>query len=309
MKAKIEYTGKDVDEAITKACDKLHANREELEIEVVSTGSSGIFGLCRRKAVIKVAKKNATSSRPAPEVAEALAAAEEGGAEREGADRPPLPEAGPPVAKGKRVAKPHAPKAKTVVVAEPGEGEEPAVAKLEEEVIVVTPEVVAAIKADLDHVLTLMGHPSETEFQAEGNAVSVRITGEHVEEVVGPEGNTLDALQYLFRKIISKKYPGKIMLGLDAGEFRAGRSQELEKMALELAAEVKETGRTRTIPALNPAERRIIHMTLQDDTTIRSRSVGEGLFKKVLIYPPGKGRRKSSRKPRSTPKAAAAASE
>ena len=45
---------------------------------------------------------------------------------------------------------------------------------------------------------------------------------------------------------------------------------------------------TQAIPALNPSERRVVHMLLQDDKEVRSRSVGEGLFKKVLIYKPGK---------------------
>jgi spoIIIJ-associated protein len=62
-------------------------------------------------------------------------------------------------------------------------------------------------------------------------------------------------------------------------------------MALRLAEEVKESGRTKSIPALNPAERRIVHMKLQDDPTIRSRSVGEGQFKKILIYLPGRGKK------------------
>jgi spoIIIJ-associated protein len=74
---------------------------------------------------------------------------------------------------------------------------------------------------------------------------------------------------------------------------------ELQARAVRLAQEVKETGKTRTIPAINPAERRMVHMALQDDTEIRSRSVGEGLFKKVLIYLPGKGRRRSPRKKKS----------
>ena len=74
---------------------------------------------------------------------------------------------------------------------------------------------------------------------------------------------------------------------------------ELQERAVRLAQEVKETGKTRTIPAINPAERRMVHMALQDDTDIRSRSVGEGLFKKVLIYLPGKGRRRSPRKKKS----------
>ncbi|MBU3936593.1 MAG: single-stranded DNA-binding protein, partial [Proteobacteria bacterium] len=114
--------------------------------------------------------------------------------------------------------------------------------------------------------------------------------------LVGPEGQTLDGLQYVMRKIITRKFPQKVLFSLDAAGFRENRMGELQERAVRLAKEVKETGKTRTIPAINPAERRMVHMALQDDTEIRSRSVGEGLFKKVLIYLPGKGRRRSPRK-------------
>jgi spoIIIJ-associated protein len=81
------------------------------------------------------------------------------------------------------------------------------------------------------------------------------------------------------------------MFSLDAGDYRNQRSQELEAKALKLAEEVRESGRTKSIPALNPAERRIVHMTLQNDRTIRSRSVGDGHFKKILIYLPTQGKK------------------
>ena len=78
------------------------------------------------------------------------------------------------------------------------------------------------------------------------------------------------------------------MLSLDVGTYRERRAEELKELALELAAQVREEGKTQAIPALNPSERRVVHMVLQDDNTIRSRSVGGGLFKKVLIYKPGR---------------------
>jgi spoIIIJ-associated protein len=132
--------------------------------------------------------------------------------------------------------------------------------------------------------------------QDQNNKVHAKITGEFVDVLVGPEGQTLDGLQYVMRKIITRKFSQKVLFSLDAAGFRENRMAELQERALRLAQEVKETGKTRTIPAINPAERRMVHMALQDDTEIRSRSVGEGLFKKVLIYLPGKGRRRSPRK-------------
>ena len=111
--------------------------------------------------------------------------------------------------------------------------------------------------------------------------------------LVGKEGRTLDSLQYLLRKMTSDSLPERAMFVVDAGGFREKRRTELQELAVRLADEVKEKSVTRTIPPLNPSERRIVHMMLQDDTTIRSRSVGSGLFKKILIYKPGTQRRRS----------------
>jgi len=87
-----------------------------------------------------------------------------------------------------------------------------------------------------------------------------------------------------------------LRIAIDVGDFREKRQDELEDQARELAALVKEDGKTQTIPSLNPSERRVVHMALQDDKEIRSRSVGDGLFKKILIYKPGKPNNGGSKK-------------
>jgi len=98
--------------------------------------------------------------------------------------------------------------------------------------------------------------------------------------------------------MVSSHLPDRIMLALNAGDFRERRAEELKVRAVELADKVKADGKTQSISALNPSERRVVHMILQEDKGVRSRSVGEGLFKKVLIYKPGKGRRPASKKRR-----------
>lgn len=273
MSAKMEYKGTDVEEAIGNACAALNVAREELEIRIISTGSTGIFGLGRKKAAVQVSlKKEDRQRRPALEK-KASTPTPKVRTERPAAERKPA---------APRVRAEHS-----------GDREEP------EEVAgdPVTPEEMEMIRADVARILELMGCPSEVSVeQDQNNKVHARITGEFVDILVGPEGQTLDGLQYVLRKMITRKFPQKVLFALDAGGFRENRLAELQGRALRLAQEVKETGKTRTIPAINPAERRMVHMALQDDTGIRSRSVGEGLFKKVLIYLPGKGRRRSPRK-------------
>ncbi|OGQ87630.1 MAG: hypothetical protein A2512_12995 [Deltaproteobacteria bacterium RIFOXYD12_FULL_56_24] len=274
MSAKMEYKGTDVEEAIDSACAALKVAREELNIRIISTGSAGIFGLGRKKAAVQVSLKK------------------EGGHEQK---RPASEKkVSPPRNRQEKPAADRRPSAPRVRAEEAVNHDEPAE---EEAGDPVTPEEMEAIRADIAKILKLMGYPSEISIeQDQNNKVHAKITGEFVEILVGTEGQTLDGLQYVLRKIITRKFPQKILFSLDAGGFRENRMAELQERALRLAQEVKETGKTRTIPAINPAERRMVHMALQDDTGIRSRSVGEGLFKKVLIYLPGKGRRRSPRK-------------
>ena len=281
MSAKIEYKAKDVDAAINLACDKLNVSREELNIKIISPGSAGIFGLGRKKAVIQVSKKDSVSQSGEIDLFA------EKNTKKTHQKKNNKTKLGAPLHKKK------AKKIDSIM----GRADE-ALSKSP------SPETVEEIKALLKEITSLMGFPSEIETSVNGNKISAQISGEHTDALIGRDGDTLDAIQYLMRKIISQKFPEKIFFSVDSGNFRDTRKKELEELALEMASKVKETGKARTIAALNPAERRIIHVTLQDDNTIRSSSIGEGLYKKIRIFVPGKGRKKSSRRPRQSKKRA-----
>jgi spoIIIJ-associated protein len=152
------------------------------------------------------------------------------------------------------------------------------------------------IQTELSRLLELMGYPSQVETESSGISVHCCIKGGFEEALTGQDGKTLDSLQYILRKTIARKIPDRLRLSIDIGDFRQRRQHELAEKALELARMVKEDGKTQVLAALNPSERRVVHMTLQEDKDIRSRSVGEGLFKKILIYKPGKGKNPGARK-------------
>ena len=177
-------------------------------------------------------------------------------------------------------------------------GEElPGAVKKAKKDFVVGEELLADLKAGLEHILELMNFPSEVSVASAQENVNAQIQGEYVTEIVEQNGRILDSLQYLLRKIIGKKYSEKAIISIDAGDFRAARIEKLKHLSLELAAEVKKNGKTKSIPSLNPSERRVVHLALQDEKEIHSRSVGDGLFKKVLIYRPGsKGKKGPARR-------------
>ena len=297
-----DFYGKDIAEVIEQACKNLGASREDLDIEVLETGSAGIFGLCKKKAHIRVQRKAVSRSEEIEAVAPPVASTEKVAPVEPGWPRclrnrkPPLIEA---------ISQQEIPSVSAeednLNKGETDADEQEAETEAFEEVVPVEPpsaESLTAIQADLHRLLALMGLPSEVQVVFEEYTVQCNITGPHEAHIVGPEGRTLDSLQYLLRKMVARHLPDRIMLALNAGDFRERRTEELKVRAVELAALVKADGKTQAIAALNPSERRVVHMVLQEDKGVRSRSVGEGLFKKVLIYKPGKGRRPVSKKRR-----------
>lgn len=281
MAVKLEFKGSDIDEAVKAACRRFGVDRDALDIEVLSTGSSGIFGLMRRQSAVRASLKGSDVAGEQTDMATA--------------DIVKADKKKPAKTKAKAVPKP----AQQDVAADDAENgkeeiDRPRRPKVEPSPVPV--EFHDELVAELGKMLSLMGMESEIIIGEEGGKTTLEITGDHVGVLQERDGQALDGLQYLLRKIISDQLPERAMFVVDAGGFRANRQAELQELALRLADEVKEKSVTRTIPPLNPTERRIVHMMLQDDSTIRSRSVGSGLFKKILIYKPGTQRRRPNRK-------------
>jgi spoIIIJ-associated protein len=271
----MEFQGKDIADAISKACKALNASQEDLDIEVLSTGTTGIFGLLKQKTRLRVSLKKERRDTPA--------------GKGKKTKRPARPKEQPAAAKVEE----------TIETAPAPTGEAPSVQEKAEAAAPVpaSSDLLDQAKKDLGRILELMGCPSEIVVSSDMDTVDIQIQGDYVKEIIDQNGKILDSLQYILRKMISQKYSEKATISIDAGSFREKRVKELKELALKLAEEAKQTDKTRSISSLNPSERRVVHVALQDDKEIRSRSVGDGLFKKVLIYKPGsKGKKPSSRR-------------
>lgn len=310
-----DFYGKEVADAIREACETLRVPQEQLEIEVVETGSTGIFGLIRKKAHIKAHVKPVSEQQEEGEGAKADSSEQEGGAKKTApkpraekkekepvAPEPPQEEPLKETPAKKLQEEEEKKKASADLPVEEADydngdedDEEPdnGNGAMAEEL---PPESLSLIEKELSSILELMGYPSTVEASAKGASVQCHVSEEHEDILTGQEGKTLDSIQYLLRKIVARKVPNRLRLTVDVGNYREKRLASLKDRAAELAEQVKEDGKTQVIAALSPSERRVIHMSLQDDKEIRSRSVGDGLFKKILIYKPGKGGRAGGRK-------------
>ena len=110
-------------------------------------------------------------------------------------------------------------------------------------------------------------------------------TSEELGALIGRRGETLQSLQYLLNVIVSSRYDGEQIFAVDIEQYRRRREQALVELAQRVAAEVRESGDVITLEPMSPAERRIIHLTLQEEAGVATASVGEGNDRQVEVMP------------------------
>ena len=203
-----DFAGKSTEEAIENACAHFQVSPEQLEIEIVSVGSPGLFGLGGRKAKIRAALREES-----------------------------------------------------------------------DELLLTSAEEI------LETLLERMQEKASVSVQQEDDRISLRIETADAGLLIGKQGQTLDALQYLVTKMLAKKSRRKVRITIDVEAYRARHNEALAHLAQKYGEKVKKSGRPIILSPMNPYDRRIVHMALQDDKELKTMSRGEGLYKKVVISP------------------------
>lgn len=105
--------------------------------------------------------------------------------------------------------------------------------------------------------------------------------------LIGRHGHTLDALQYLINTIINKGIGARErrQIIIDVENYRGKRQELIKKYALEKADIVKKTGKKILLSFMNSAERKLVHLALQDDPLVMTYSEGTEPYRKVVIAP------------------------
>lgn len=267
-----EFKAKTVDDAITDASVSLGVTSDQLDIEVVEEGTSGILGIFSKDAVIRVRIK--------------------GEAEKEDFEEAPVVKEKPAKVKPAKAEKPA--KAKNSAKAEKNvKAEEPAKEEKAEEAPAESkkggslPENTGEIlKAFLTEVLEKMEMPSEVKVEIvdEERVININIEGDDSGDIIGKRGQTLDALQYLASIVANKEKGDYYRVKLDTKNYRERRQKTLENLAKNVASKVKKTRRKVVLEPMNPYERRIIHSYLQSDENVTTKSEGEEPNRRVVVY-------------------------
>ncbi|MEW6615006.1 MAG: RNA-binding cell elongation regulator Jag/EloR [Thermodesulfobacteriota bacterium] len=203
----IETDGKTVEEAIEKACQEFNLPEERLNIEIISGGTSGLFGLVGiKKAKIKASLKKVEC-----------------------------------------------------------------INKLEN------------AKKTLEDILARLKVDATVNAEELGDKILLNINGDGSGLLIGRRGQTLDALQHIVDKIVNRSSGDRKWIIIDTEGYRERRAESLKNLALKLGEKVKRLGKPVYITPLNAHDRRVIHLTLQGDAKLITKSKGDGHLRKVVI--------------------------
>jgi spoIIIJ-associated protein len=161
---------------------------------------------------------------------------------------------------------------------EPGEGEPgpPDLAALELE---------GEIAADyIEGLLDVADLDGDIDMDVEGDRAVVSVVGATLDELVGPRGEVLEALQELTRLAVHRQTGARTRIMIDVSGYRLRRRSELTETGRDAADEVKRTGEPKKLWAMNPFERKIVHDAVAA-AGLRSESEGEEPDRRVVVLP------------------------
>lgn len=146
-----------------------------------------------------------------------------------------------------------------------------------------TSELDAKVIDFIRQVTGAMGLDLEVAIEETPDNIRLNLTGEGADALLQRRGETLDALQVIVNTAFRRDARGDRHYVVDAMGFRKDKDAELRKMAQLLMDKVRASGSPQEIGPLNPYARRIVHLTVAEDTTLSSESIGDAFLKSVVI--------------------------
>jgi spoIIIJ-associated protein len=284
MTSGLEFEGKNIETAIKKACDKLKIKEEKLKYDVISYGSTGIFGLVgTKKAKIRVTSPKHLKTRRHEEVENSVESQNilkekekekdeivsivEETFEKNGVDQ----------FNDTQTEDSHPPPNNDVSI-DDKHGDEGTDIKDDASAIAAGEEV-------LKKIVDLITTDAEITVQQENKKIKYNVKGGNTAVLIGKKGQTLEAIQYIVEKIVNKKSREKIRIHVDIEGYLENRRINLERLSTRLAEKSKRIGKPVTIGQLNSYDRRVVHLVLKNDSGVRTQSIGDGFYRKLVIFP------------------------
>jgi spoIIIJ-associated protein len=117
------------------------------------------------------------------------------------------------------------------------------------------------------------------------NAFVLNIIGDDLGVLIGRRGETLRDLEFVARLLAAQQLGKQPKLAVDVEGYRGRRERQLSELAKRMADRVQSNRQPITLEAMPPNERRIVHITLRDHSSVKTQSIGEGEHRRVMILP------------------------
>lgn len=254
----LEIEGKSIDEAIEKACREFGVAREKLNIEIISEDSGGFLGMLSKKAKIRASLLSLDMD---------FAFTDQPKAKNESRT------------KIESRVKPE----KEVTTEKP---------RKQAEAVASSSNSILASKAKelLDGILQRMSLQCRVTAGETPEKIILNIEGNDSGLLIGKRGQNLDALQYILNKALNKTDSERKIIMVDAEEYRKRREESLLGLAERIRQKVKKTHKPVSLGHMSAHDRRIIHLALQEDASLITKSRGEGEYRKIIVLPARKGK-------------------
>lgn len=295
-------SAKTVEECVNKALDKLQANRNEVNIEVINEAKQGFLGLFGAKdAVVRVSLKDDVKEKGTGDFVKNILNSDSNSVETEQKEDTKVIKDKKIVEEVEETKSTEDDKeeiveksVKPVEAEEAKETEEVVKSEETEEEQDTEPDVTIdrndelfiTSKNFLKQMIEDMGIDCDIESRTEGNMIKFNIMCSEESDIgiiIGKRGETLDSLQYIVNLVTNRNADTYIRVILDCNQYRSKRERSLQKLARRLADKAVQTGRDIKLEPMNPYERRIIHTYLQNDEKVNTFSQGNEPNRRVII--------------------------
>ena len=308
-----EFEGKNIDAAIALACKQLNITKENIKYDIISSGSSGIFSFIgRKKAKISVIiDNNKTTDSISSLVDEAFGVTNKNkpkkNFKKNNKQQPQQQRSNQKNTQknnqkpenrrqNNRNKKPVNEVTKQTIVTNKSENVE----KFEQREKVISDFYKGKSSEEIGievikRILNYITDDIKIETETIDDTITYKLTGGESAIIIGKRGQTLEAIQYLVDKIVNKHTLERKRVQIDVEGYLEKRRENLEKMAIRMSEKVIKTGKPSTISQMSSQDRRIIHLTLKENKEIRTQSMGEGYYRRLVIFPK-KGRKRRPKK-------------
>ena len=273
----IDVTGKTEEEALRKGLEQLGMERDDVSVSILERAKSGFLGIGATPARIRITYGPEEADMAAPAEAEVKIIPETPAEAKK-----PVPAA--PKAEKPRQERPQPERAPRADRPRPEKRERPAPVEPEADLPLCEDDNAKRIVSFVSGLLEHMDSSAEVRvYEMEKSRYKVVLVGEHMGQLIGHRGETLDAIQQLTNYAVNTGADKRIRVQMDAENYRARREQSLESLARKVAAKVQKYRRSVTLEPMNAYERHVIHAALQEVPGVTTYSVGTEPNRRVVV--------------------------